>query len=250
MPDNKHVKTLANSGTLTGLAAGIRWDAKKVIKKTRSYDPESSSLSWSLHQSQQKDILRNKRSYYLNLSRFAMNANKFAAVCTIIETKFIFYLSDIEEELNPKFHDECLLAKLMRSINKMKSIAIVVGGALINGPPLLMEAISQIIWVETRIVLKKRRRHVIPRWRSIKRPMNQENRTKPLDWIIKWPNQEAGKREFGGNRLCFEALQEGALSRSWSQRATAFRLIQAKCSTKARWNDLRCCWYLDFGISC
>ena len=61
-----------------------------------------------------------------------MNANKFAAVCTIIETKFIFYLSDIEEELNPKFHDECLLAKLMRSINKMKSIAIVVGGALIN----------------------------------------------------------------------------------------------------------------------
>ena len=45
MPDNKQVKTLANSGTLTGLAAGIRWDAKKVIKKTRSYDPESSSLS-------------------------------------------------------------------------------------------------------------------------------------------------------------------------------------------------------------
>lgn len=121
-----------------------------------------------------------------------MNANKFAAVCTIIETKFIFYLSDKEEELNPKFHDECLLAKLMRSINKMTSIAIVVGG----------------------IVLKKRRRDVIPRWRSIKRPMNQENRTKPLDWIIKWPNQEAGKREFGGNRLCFEALQEGALSRS------------------------------------
>ena len=35
-----------------------------------------------------------------------MNANKFAAVCTIIETKFIFYPSDIEEELNPKFHDE------------------------------------------------------------------------------------------------------------------------------------------------
>ena len=33
MSDNKHVKTLANSGTLTGLAAGIRWDAKKEETK-------------------------------------------------------------------------------------------------------------------------------------------------------------------------------------------------------------------------
>ena len=117
-----------------------------------------------------------------------MNANKFAAVCTIIETKFIFYLSDIEEELNPKFHDECLLAKLMMSINKMTSIAIVFGGALINATAFVSGSyLADYLSGDQNNVEeeKKRRRDVIPRWRSIKRPMNQENRTKPLDWIIK-----------------------------------------------------------------
>ena len=43
MSDNKLVKTLTDSATLTGLAAGIGWVAKKVIK-----EPMTSNLSPNL----------------------------------------------------------------------------------------------------------------------------------------------------------------------------------------------------------
>ena len=46
MSDNKLVKTLANSATLTGLAAGIGWVAKKVIKELMISDPSSNLMNY------------------------------------------------------------------------------------------------------------------------------------------------------------------------------------------------------------
>ena len=41
MSDNKLVKTIMDAATLTGLAAGIGWVAKKVLKENLTSDPSS-----------------------------------------------------------------------------------------------------------------------------------------------------------------------------------------------------------------
>lgn len=41
MSDNKLVKTIMDAATLTGLAAGISWIAKKVVKQNFTADPSS-----------------------------------------------------------------------------------------------------------------------------------------------------------------------------------------------------------------
>ena len=46
MSDNKLVETLTNSATLTGLAAGIGWFAKKVIKEPMISDPSSNLMNY------------------------------------------------------------------------------------------------------------------------------------------------------------------------------------------------------------
>ena len=46
MSDNKPVKTLTASATLTGLAATIGWVAKKVIKKPMTSDPSSNLMNY------------------------------------------------------------------------------------------------------------------------------------------------------------------------------------------------------------
>ena len=46
MFDNKLVKTLNNSATLTGLAAGIGWVAKRVIKELMTSDLSSNLMSY------------------------------------------------------------------------------------------------------------------------------------------------------------------------------------------------------------
>lgn len=46
MSDNTLVKTLTDSATLTGLAAGIGWLAKKVIKELMTSDPGSNLMSY------------------------------------------------------------------------------------------------------------------------------------------------------------------------------------------------------------
>jgi len=42
MSDNKLVKTVIDAATLTGLATGIGWAAKKVVKENFTSDPSSS----------------------------------------------------------------------------------------------------------------------------------------------------------------------------------------------------------------
>ena len=46
MSDNKLVKTLTDSVTLTRLAAGIGWVAKKVIKEPMTSDPSSNLMNY------------------------------------------------------------------------------------------------------------------------------------------------------------------------------------------------------------
>ena len=46
MSDNKLVKTLIEAATLTGIAAGIGWAAKKVVKENFTYDPSSSAMKY------------------------------------------------------------------------------------------------------------------------------------------------------------------------------------------------------------
>ena len=42
MSNKKLVKTIIDAATLTGLAAGIGWAAKKVVKENFTSDPSSS----------------------------------------------------------------------------------------------------------------------------------------------------------------------------------------------------------------
>ena len=42
MSDNKVAKTVIDAPTITGLAAGIGWAAKKVVKENFTSDPSSS----------------------------------------------------------------------------------------------------------------------------------------------------------------------------------------------------------------
>ena len=46
MSDNKLVKTIIDAATLTGLAAGIGWAAKKVVKENFTSDPSSSAMNY------------------------------------------------------------------------------------------------------------------------------------------------------------------------------------------------------------
>jgi len=46
MSDNKLVKTVVDAATLTGLAAGIGWAAKKVVKENFTSDPSSSAMNY------------------------------------------------------------------------------------------------------------------------------------------------------------------------------------------------------------
>ena len=44
--NNKFVKTIMDSATLTGLAAGIGWIAKKVVKENMTADPSASVMNY------------------------------------------------------------------------------------------------------------------------------------------------------------------------------------------------------------
>ena len=44
--DNKLVNTVTDSATLTGLAAGIGWIAKKIVKETFTADPSSNVMNY------------------------------------------------------------------------------------------------------------------------------------------------------------------------------------------------------------
>ena len=47
MSDNKLVKTILDAATLTGIAAGIGWIAKKVAKESFTPDPSSSGMNYA-----------------------------------------------------------------------------------------------------------------------------------------------------------------------------------------------------------
>ena len=47
MSDNKLVKTITDAATITGLAAGIGWVAKKVVKENFTSDPSSSVMNYA-----------------------------------------------------------------------------------------------------------------------------------------------------------------------------------------------------------
>jgi len=46
MSYNKLVKTIMDAATITGLAAGICWAAKKVVKENFTSDPSSSAINY------------------------------------------------------------------------------------------------------------------------------------------------------------------------------------------------------------
>ena len=47
MSDNKLAKTIMDAATLTGLAAGIGWIAKKVVKENYTADPSSNVINYA-----------------------------------------------------------------------------------------------------------------------------------------------------------------------------------------------------------
>ena len=47
MSDNKLVKTIMDAAPLTGLAAGIGWISKKVVKETFTTDPSSNVMNYA-----------------------------------------------------------------------------------------------------------------------------------------------------------------------------------------------------------
>ena len=46
LSDNKLVKTITDAAVLTGLAAGIGWIAKKVVKENFTADPSSNAMNY------------------------------------------------------------------------------------------------------------------------------------------------------------------------------------------------------------
>jgi len=46
MFDNKHVKTIMDAATLTGLAAGIGWASKKVLKEDLTGNPSANVMNY------------------------------------------------------------------------------------------------------------------------------------------------------------------------------------------------------------
>ena len=46
MSDNKFVKTIMDAATLTGLAAGIGWASKKVLKEELTANPATNVMNW------------------------------------------------------------------------------------------------------------------------------------------------------------------------------------------------------------
>ena len=46
MSDNKLVKSVLDAATITGLAAGIVWIAKKTVKETFTADPSSNVMNY------------------------------------------------------------------------------------------------------------------------------------------------------------------------------------------------------------
>ena len=46
MSDNKFVKTIMDAATLTGLAAGIGWASKKVLKEEVTANPSTNVMNW------------------------------------------------------------------------------------------------------------------------------------------------------------------------------------------------------------
>ena len=46
MSDNKLVKTIIGAAILTGMAAGIGWIAKKVVKENFTQDPSSNVMNY------------------------------------------------------------------------------------------------------------------------------------------------------------------------------------------------------------
>ena len=47
MSDNKLVDTIMEAATLTGLAAGIGWIAKKLVKENITADPSNSVMNYA-----------------------------------------------------------------------------------------------------------------------------------------------------------------------------------------------------------
>ena len=47
MSDNKLVKTIMDAATLTGLAAGIGWLSKKVVKENMTADPSANVMNYA-----------------------------------------------------------------------------------------------------------------------------------------------------------------------------------------------------------
>jgi len=46
MSDNKFVKTILDAATLTGLAAGIGWASKKVLKEELTANPSANVMNY------------------------------------------------------------------------------------------------------------------------------------------------------------------------------------------------------------
>ena len=46
MTDNKLVKTILDAATLTGIATGIGWASKKVLKENLTQDPSSDVMNF------------------------------------------------------------------------------------------------------------------------------------------------------------------------------------------------------------
>ena len=47
MSDNNLVNTIMNAATLTGLAAGIGWISKKVLKENMTADPSANVMNYA-----------------------------------------------------------------------------------------------------------------------------------------------------------------------------------------------------------
>ena len=95
-------------------------------------------------------------------------------------------------------------------MNKMASIAIMIGGALINATAIVGGSyLAKYLSGDQNIVKEKKKRDDLAVEKYLYRII-KKNRTKALDWIALMTKSRSRQEEFGVHRSCFEAEQQGA----------------------------------------
>jgi len=65
MSDNKLLKTIMDAAVLTGLATGIGWVSKKVVKENMTADPSGNVLNYTKFTAKTRRFSKTRRFFWI-----------------------------------------------------------------------------------------------------------------------------------------------------------------------------------------